>query len=592
MGVRVITKSHSDELAQKKKFQKENEDTKEQIKMLEQDLKDVVQSKEKIQRQTEKLLKDKGSRDLERAALEQSRNALKAEVVTLQARVQKLTRQEEADAKAIIDMLHERDILNKNSVKADERTKEQMDLVKRHGAQANNLSREVQRWKAALRETLKRENELRKQNEKYSAELSLASGRFIHTLEELKARDNKHAELKSAVANVKTKLSQQKNLYEAVKTDRNLYSKNCLESNDEIAEMKRKFRSMSHQIEALKEEIKEKDQLLIKEHFEKNKVKKSSEAISDNLKKANKRMSALQTLTDNQKQEVKRLESSIQEAEQEQQNQRKEFDQVTSERNILGTQLIRRNDELSLLYEKIKIQKSTLDKGETQYKDRLDEIRALKLQVSKLNRNLHVMNEEAGSLTELDKEVYHLERDLLHEKAKVKALSEELENPMNVHRWRKLEGSDPATYELLQKVKTLQSRLIHKSEEVLEKDQLMMEKEKAYTALKTVLARLPGPEIAEQVVLYKDNLSQKSRQMRAMVTEVKTYQAQVNEYKDEVSRVNRELQQVKRKFFEQKKREQQARDLTRPEVKIKIQPNLQLPRYAGGGFCLSNPVRH
>merc|ERR1712072_111933 len=334
--------------------------------------------------------------------------------------------------------------------------------------------------KSALRETQKRVHELERQNEKYSAELSLASGRFIHTLEELKARDNKHTDLKVAVADVKTKLSQQKNLYEAVKTDRNLYSKNCLESNDEIAEMKRKFRSMSHQIEALKEEIKEKDQLLIKEHFEKNKVKKSSEAISDNLKKANKRMSALQTLTDNQKQEVKRLESSIQEAEQEQQNQRKEFDQVTSERNILGTQLIRRNDELSLLYEKIKIQKSTLDKGETQYKDRLDEIRALKLQVSKLNRNLHVMNEEGNSLAELDKEVYHLERDLLHEKAKVKALSEELENPMNVHRWRKLEGSDPATYELLQKVKTLQSRLIHKSEEVLEKDQLMMEKKSVH----------------------------------------------------------------------------------------------------------------
>merc|ERR1719252_135107 len=199
----------------------------------------------------------------------------------LQGRVQKLTRQEEADAKAIIDMLHERDILNKNSVKADERTKEQMDLVKRHGAQANNLTLEVQRWKAALRETLKRENELRKESEKYNAELSLASGRFIHTLEELKARDAKHAELKNSVADVKQKLSQQKNLYEAVKTDRNLYSKNCLESNDEIAEMKRKFRSMSHQIEALKEEIKEKDQLLIKEHFEKNKVKKSSEAISD-----------------------------------------------------------------------------------------------------------------------------------------------------------------------------------------------------------------------------------------------------------------------------------------------------------------------
>ena len=33
----------------------------------------------------------------------------------------------------------------------------------------------------------------------------------------------------------------------------------------------------------------------------------------------------------------------------------------------------------------------------------------------------------------------------------MRALSEELENPMNVHRWRKLEGSDPAIYELIQK---------------------------------------------------------------------------------------------------------------------------------------------
>lgn len=35
----------------------------------------------------------------------------------------------------------------------------------------------------------------------------------------------------------------------------------------------------------------------------------------------------------------------------------------------------------------------------------------------------------------------------------VRALSEELENPMNVHRWRKLEGSDPVMYELIQKAR-------------------------------------------------------------------------------------------------------------------------------------------
>jgi hypothetical protein len=35
---------------------------------------------------------------------------------------------------------------------------------------------------------------------------------------------------------------------------------------------------------------------------------------------------------------------------------------VINERDILGTQLIRRNDELALLYEKLKIQQSTLRK--------------------------------------------------------------------------------------------------------------------------------------------------------------------------------------------------------------------------------------
>jgi len=35
--------------------------------------------------------------------------------------------------------------------------------------------------------------------------------------------------------------------------------------------------------------------------------------------------------------------------------------------------------------------------------------------------------------------VYHLNRELLRERTRCKALEEELENPMNIHRWRKLE---------------------------------------------------------------------------------------------------------------------------------------------------------
>merc|ERR1712127_1105319 len=227
--------------------------------------------------------------------------------------------------------------------------------------------------------------------------------------------------------------------------------------------------------------------------------------------------------------------------------QRKELDEVINERDILGTQLIRRNDELALLYEKIKIQQSTLKKGEVQYRERIEDIRILKLKINDMKRELQLLSSSVSSIDSLRNEVYHLQRELLQERTKVKALSEELENPMNVHRWRKLEGSDPDTYEMIQKIQTLQKRLIAKTEEVVEKDISIQENGKLYVELKNILARQPGPEVAEQLSVYQQGLRDRTKSMKAMASELNMYQAQITESKYEMERVTRELQDVKRK---------------------------------------------
>ena len=176
-------------------------------------------------------------------------------------------------------------------------------------------------------------------------------------------------------------------------------------------------------------------------------------------------------------------------------------------------------------------------------------------------------SKKQGSQTDdLKREVFRLQKDLLQEKTKVKALSEELENPMNVHRWRKLEGSDPATYEMIQKIQTLQKRLIMKTEEVVEKDLLIQEKEKLYVELKNILARQPGPEVAEQLSVYQHNLKEKTRQMKAMASELNMHQAQVNEHRFEIERLTRELQDVKRKYYENKRKEQLKNERYRNET--------------------------
>ena len=147
-------------------------------------------------------------------------------------------------------------------------------------------------------------------------------------------------------------------------------------------------------------------------------------------------------------------------------------------------------------------------------------------------------------MDDLKREVYHCQRELLQEKTKVSVVRG-ARKPDERARWRKLEGSDPATYEMIQKIQTLQKRLIAKTEEVVEKDLNIQEKEKLYVELKGILARQPGPEVAEQLSVYQQNLKDRTRQMKAMASELNMYQAQVNEYKYEIERLSRELQDVK-----------------------------------------------
>merc|ERR1711972_305752 len=165
------------------------------------------------------------------------------------------------------------------------------------------------------------------------------------------------------------------------------------------------------------------------------------------------------------------------------------------------------------------------------------------------------MGNRVVNVSNLQREIHYLNKVLLREESKAKALQEELENPMNVHRWRELEGSDPATYEMIQKVKSLQKLLIEKTEEVMEKDANIQEKEKLYVQLKNIIARQPGPEVAEQLSWYSKNLKEKTAHMKQMAAELDMYHNQVQDLRDETERHNKDFASVKQAYF-QKLRQQ------------------------------------
>jgi chromosome segregation ATPase len=489
-----------------------------------------------------RLITDKGT--LERLVDREHRSALqykqevenaKTPVVLLQAQVESLEkelllmkRKEDEIARQKENVEREKAMQVKATGRAEARSKENEDLLREQERVSSSLSNEVDDYKLEIQKLRKVIYSLEKDRERLGNEVIEQRNLHIGSVEELKLRDVSITELRKKIADSEYKLSQQQHLYESVRSDRNHYSKNLIEAQDEIAEMRKKFKIMDHQIEQLREEVGAKDQAIVKEHFDYQRAEKMREHTLQELGRKNQLLKANDDLIQQQDSEIRQLATTIRKMDEDALAQRKEYDQVINERDILGTQLIRRNDELALLYEKLRVQQAALRAGEVQYAARLDDIRSLRIKLKDLIRELNTTKGSGSIIEKLRRDVLHLQKELLQERTKVTALSEELENPMNIHRWRKLEGSDPATFELIQKIQTLQRRLISKTEEAIEKGVIIQEKEKLYNELKVVLARQPGPEVAEQLTTYQQGLKQKTRQMKSMASELNMYQAQVN----------------------------------------------------------------
>ena len=79
--------------------------------------------------------------------------------------------------------------------------------------------------------------------------------------------------------------------------------------------------------------------------------------------------------------EIEKFNMIILSLEKEMLNLRKSYEQACESRNYTGIQLIDRNDELCILYEKANIQENILKNGEFEIKRLDDEIRMIKIEV-------------------------------------------------------------------------------------------------------------------------------------------------------------------------------------------------------------------
>ena len=518
-----------------------------EIKALKLDIQTTEREREKQAKLSAELTIKLRAAEQSKLNTEEAKNALKREVQLLEQQLDQQKRDLDNETRRKDDLMRERDVLLKTTTQAQNATSRQQDLLRIHEAQRQTLENEIKSYKM---EQSKQEIKMKHLDQERAALVSetMECARKQEKLEEdVREREATIVDLQHQLRDAEAQIKHAEHAYDVVRTERNFQSKSLIEAQTQIADIKRDFKAASVALEAYREEIRSKEAVIAGERFEHRKLDKEHDSLRRQHDKLSSTLRETQDALKISNEESKTMRAAVATIDENRENQRKEIDVIKRDRDVLSGQLVRRNQECALLYEKIKIQQKILNQGQAEYRDRVKEVKTLKLKLAAHARELTNLRDAAASIDKLKTEVQNIGRDLLYERTKVKALSEELENPMNVHRWRQLKGSDPTMYELIQKVQVLQRRLIAKTEEVTEKEMLVDEKTKVLEDLRVVLARQPGPRAFEELRDTHVAIREKSRQIKGLQSELKMFIAHRDAYTHELSMLHEELANLRRR---------------------------------------------
>jgi len=370
-------------------------------------------------------------------------------------------------------------------------------------------------------------------------------------LDEVKAKTNQVNEFKRIIQEWQKKFKSQKQEHDKIKNNRNRTLKHLNESAAEVEQLQARNNVLMTEIEQLKDEIIVKDSAYVKACY----GHKNDQAHAEKYQKDASRVREILETNDDtinkQNSEIKKMASMITSMDDNARKSRHDNEKLQNERDVLGTQLIRSRDTNALLCEKVKIQSDMLKRGEAQYRERINDIKILKLKLKDTMHKLNLSASGKANIEELQLELLRKQKELFEEKTKIKILSEELENPLNVHRWRRLEGRDPSSFELIHKVGSLQKRLLQKNELIMQKDVLCLEQQQQNEKLKITLERRCSDNMGDdkiQLNVLKNAVKEKTRQLQAQTGELNMIKAQSDQIKHELGIAKRQISKQKTRF--------------------------------------------
>merc|ERR1719388_673988 len=317
---------------------------------------------------------------------------------------------------------------------------------------------------------------LSSQREKIARDSSTAHRLCRETWDDVQMKELEEFDLKKKLQEISQRQKEFCTMYEVVKNERNKYVAMIQSSSQNLSEMKEKLKILQNEVEILRMESAGKDKALQKTRSEAQRQRVIRDQLRTEWTRITAKGAALNEQVEQYVIEIDKLNSIINSIEKEMVILKRKYEQAVETRNFTGIQLIDRNDELCILWEKSNIQDKLMKKGEDVMLSKEEDVRILKIHLAEVQRQLQVVQKKIPEVPRLAEEVMRLSESLSEVRKRADSLSLELENPSSVMRkWRQLGGEDLDAETLHAKIQLNEERLNDKKEALLEKELILEE---------------------------------------------------------------------------------------------------------------------
>ncbi|XP_048642147.1 coiled-coil domain-containing protein 146 isoform X4 [Marmota marmota marmota] len=434
------------------------------------------------------------------------------------------------------ELHREVEVAKRNLVQQKVLSEAELKLVEKQVIEENKLLKEQEHFRELLFHLVRMTQIKIDEKDQKSKDFLKAQQKYNNIVKEIKAKDLEIRIYRKKKREIYRRLREFAKLYDTIRNERNKFVNLLHKAHQKVNEIKERHKMSLNELEILRNSAITQDRKLQNSVLKHANNVTIRESMQNDVCKILSKLQEMKEKKETQLTSMDRLANTITTIEEEMVRLRKKYEKAVQRRNESGVQLIEREEEVCIFYEKINIQEKLKLNGETEIHVLEEKIRFLKLKIAEKQRQISVTKKLLPVKSALDADLAVLQIQFAQCTDRIRDLEKQFINPGDKNRIRLLRGKDLTEAEMIKKLDELELQLAKKEEKLLEKDFIFEQVSRLTDRLcsKTEACKQDTLLLAKKMNGYQKRIKDVTEKMMALVAELSMKQALTIELQKEV----------------------------------------------------------